>query len=58
MVIGAGIGMTPCASVLTAMLKYRWQRGQPPEKLHFYWIVQHGEVSGSVGPSWFLLAPK
>lgn len=23
MIIGAGIGMTPCASILTAMLKYR-----------------------------------
>ena len=40
MVIGAGIGMTPCASVLTSLLKYRWKFGRPPEKLHFYWIVQ------------------
>jgi hypothetical protein len=44
MVVRAGIGMTPCASVLTAMLKYRWRFGQPPEKLHFYWVVQHNEV--------------
>jgi len=51
MVIGAGIGMTPCASVLSAMLKYRWRFGQPPEKLHFYWIVQHGEVDAF---QWFL----
>lgn len=43
-VVRAGIGMTPCASVLTAMLKYRWRFGQPPEKLHFYWVVQHNEV--------------
>lgn len=40
----AGIGMTPCASILTAMLKYRWRFGQPPEKLHFYWVVQHNEL--------------
>jgi predicted ferric reductase len=51
MIIGAGIGMTPCASVLTAMLKYRWRFGQPPEKLHFYWVVQHGEVDAF---QWFL----
>jgi NAD(P)H-flavin reductase len=51
MIVGAGIGMTPCASVLTAMLKYRWRFGQPPEKLHFYWVVQHGEVDAF---QWFL----
>mmetsp|Transcript_17407 Transcript_17407/g.35557 ORF Transcript_17407/g.35557 Transcript_17407/m.35557 type:complete len:708 (+) Transcript_17407:2-2125(+) len=51
MIVGAGIGMTPCASILTAMLKYRWRFGQPPEKLHFYWVVQHGEVDAF---QWFL----
>ena len=47
MIIGAGIGMTPCASVLTAMLRYRWRFGQTPEKLHFYLVVQHGEVTAT-----------
>ncbi|EGB04413.1 putative respiratory burst oxidase [Aureococcus anophagefferens] len=44
LVVGAGIGMTPCASVLTAMLKYRWRAGFKPEILHFYWVVAHGDV--------------
>ena len=51
MVVGAGIGMTPCASVLSAQLKYRWKYGLPPEKLHFYWIVQHGEIDAF---QWFI----
>lgn len=37
MVIGAGIGLTPCASILTALTRYRWKKGFSPEILHFYW---------------------
>jgi hypothetical protein len=44
MVIGAGIGLTPCASILTALTKYRWKKGFGPEILHFYWVVRHGEI--------------
>jgi len=29
----------------------RWRFGQPPEKLHFYWVVQHNEVDAF---QWFL----
>src|SRR3546814_19396221 len=44
MLIGAGIGLTPCASVLTALLKYRWKKNFNPEILHFYWVVRHSEI--------------
>jgi len=51
MLIGAGIGMTPCASVLTAMLKYRWRLNFKPEILHFYWVVAHPDVRAF---EWFI----
>lgn len=44
MLVGAGIGLTPCASILTALTRYRWKKNFPPEILHFYWIVRHNEV--------------
>lgn len=44
MIIGAGIGMTPCASILTAMLKYRWRLNFKPEILHFYWVCAYADV--------------
>jgi NAD(P)H-flavin reductase len=30
MIIGAGIGLTPCCSILTALLKYRWRKNFNP----------------------------
>lgn len=51
MVVGAGIGMTPCASILTAMLKYRWRLNFKPEILHFYWIVSRQDVQAF---EWFV----
>jgi hypothetical protein len=44
MLIGAGIGLTPCVSILTSLTKYRWKKNFNPELLHFYWIVRHNEV--------------
>ena len=51
MIIGAGIGLTPCASILTALLKYRWKKNFDPEILHFYWIVRSDEVDAF---QWFI----
>ncbi len=39
MLVGAGIGLTPCASVLCALTKYRWKKNFNPKVLYFYWIV-------------------
>jgi hypothetical protein len=44
MLVGAGIGLTPCASILTALTKYRWRKNFNPEIVHFYWIVRQNEV--------------
>lgn len=44
MLIGAGIGLTPCVSILTALTKYRWKKNFTPEIVHFYWIVRQNEV--------------
>lgn len=60
MLIGAGIGLTPCVSVLCALSKYiftvlryslslilcryRWKKNFNPETLRFYWIVRFNEV--------------
>ena len=46
MLVGAGIGLTPCASVLCALTKYRWKKNFNPEVLYFYWIVRQSEVDG------------
>jgi NADPH oxidase len=44
MIIGAGIGLTPCASILTSLLKFKWKKGFTPEIMHFYWLVPQGDV--------------
>ena len=44
MLIGAGIGLTPCASILTALTKYRWKKNFCPEILHFYWVVRQSDL--------------
>jgi len=51
MLIGAGIGLTPCASILSALAKYRWMKNFSPEILHFYWIVRQNEVDSF---QWFV----
>ena len=40
MLVGGGIGLTPCASIITALIRHRWRRGASPEILHLYWIVR------------------
>jgi hypothetical protein len=32
MIIGAGIGLTPCASILCSLIKYRWKKNFSPGK--------------------------
>jgi NAD(P)H-flavin reductase len=44
MLIGAGIGLTPCASILCALTKYRWKKNYNPELVHFYWVVRQAEL--------------
>ena len=53
MVIGAGIGMTPCASILAALLRYRWRRSFGPEVRGEVWrgVARCGEVWPEAGGS-------
>eukprot|EP00499_Haloplacidia_sp_CaronLabIsolate_P010486 CAMPEP_0196776414 /NCGR_PEP_ID=MMETSP1104-20130614/4613_1 /TAXON_ID=33652 /ORGANISM="Cafeteria sp., Strain Caron Lab Isolate" /LENGTH=852 /DNA_ID=CAMNT_0042146585 /DNA_START=20 /DNA_END=2578 /DNA_ORIENTATION=- len=51
MVVGAGIGMTPAASILRAILKYKWKKGFEPNRLFFYWVCRHEEVESF---QWFV----
>jgi hypothetical protein len=44
MMVGAGIGLTPVASVVSAIIKNRWRAGVKPEILHMYWVVRANEV--------------
>jgi hypothetical protein len=38
MLVGAGIGLTPCAAVLRALTKYKWKKNFNPELIYFYWV--------------------
>jgi hypothetical protein len=40
MLVGAGIGVTPCASIMKGIVNYRWKKGFRPEHLHFYWVAR------------------
>ncbi len=40
LLVGAGIGMTPCASILRGALKYRWRKGHNPKTLQFFWTLR------------------
>merc|ERR1711988_1163218 len=42
--VGAGIGLTPVASVITSIVKYRWKKDISPEILHMYWVVRADDV--------------
>lgn len=44
MLIGAGIGLTPCVSIMTSLVKYRWKKNFHPEILHFYWVIRYNEI--------------
>lgn len=43
-VVGAGIGLTPSAAILRAVLRYKWKKGHFPEQLYFYWVIRQSEI--------------
>lgn len=51
MVVGAGIGMTPCASILRGIVLYRWKKDFWPETLNFYWTLAYRDVNSF---QWFV----
>ena len=42
--VGAGIGVTPCASIMKGVVHYRWKKGFAPANLHFYWVARRTDL--------------
>jgi len=40
LIVGAGIGVTPCASIMKGVVGYRWKKGFTPNNLHFFWVAR------------------
>ena len=45
MLVGAGIGVTPCASIMKGIVNYRWKKGFTPSNLHFYWVARRSDLT-------------
>ena len=45
MLVGAGIGVTPCASIMKGVVNYRWKKGFQPANLHFYWVARRSDLT-------------
>ena len=44
MLVGAGIGVTPCSSIMKGVVNYRWKKGFSPHNLHFYWVARRADL--------------
>ena len=40
MIVGAGIGVTPCSSIMRGVVNYRWKKGYSPNTLYFFWVAR------------------
>lgn len=49
--IGAGIGLTPMAAIIRAILMYKWKKGFRPTHLTFCWVLRQNEVNAF---QWFI----
>ena len=45
MLVGAGIGVTPCASILKGVINFRWKKGFTPNNLHFFWVARLADLT-------------
>ncbi|KAL1514521.1 hypothetical protein AB1Y20_003619 [Prymnesium parvum] len=45
MLVGAGIGVTPCASIMKGVVGYRWKKGFSPSNLHFFWVARRSDLT-------------
>ena len=43
--VGAGIGVTPCASILKGIVRYRWKKGFTPANMHFFWLARLSDIA-------------
>ena len=40
MLVGAGIGVTPCSSIMRGIVEYRWKKSYTPKNLYFFWVAR------------------
>ena len=44
MIVGAGIGVTPCSSIMRGIVKYRWKKNFQPNTLYFFWVARLSDL--------------
>jgi len=44
MIVGAGIGVTPCSSIMRGVINYRWKKGYPPNTIYFFWVARLSDL--------------
>jgi len=44
-VVGAGIGVTPCSSIMKGVVNFRWKKGFAPNNLHFFWVARKTDLT-------------
>eukprot|EP00924_Labyrinthula_sp_SR-Ha-C_P006233 augustus_masked-scaffold_31-processed-gene-0.36-mRNA-1 protein AED:1.00 eAED:1.00 QI:0/-1/0/0/-1/1/1/0/1037 len=49
--VGSGIGITPGASVLRSILRYKWNKGFYPDTVRFAWVLRQSEAESF---AWFI----
>lgn len=49
--VGSGIGITPGASVLRSILRYKWSKGFYPDTVRFAWVLRQSEAQSF---AWFI----
>ena len=45
MIVGAGIGVTPCSSIMRGVVRYRWKKGYTPNNLYFFWVARLSDLN-------------
>ena len=44
-IVGAGIGVTPCSSIMRGIVNYRWKKGFSPNTLYFFWVARLSDLA-------------
>ena len=44
MIVGAGIGVTPCSSIMRGIVKFRWKKNFSPKTIYFYWVARLSDL--------------
>ena len=44
MIVGAGIGVTPCSSIMRGVVNYRWKKGYSPNTIYFFFVARMSDL--------------